>query len=288
MSEGNLTALRALQSLERTGSISATAAELGLTQSAVSRAISGFEAGCKLTLVHRGARPLRLTEEGEAAAAHARRITGNLTALEQDLTSLRLNRSGTVRAGSFGPSASVRLLPRLLLKFKQLYPGIDVSLEEGNDEKALNDLVHERVDVSMLADPGEEFETLPVATDKLVALLPSEHQASEPLTQQDMANAPFIMTLAGSEPYILDWFRRGGTEPRITHRVQQTHSILALVAAGLGRAIVTDLSLPQDTPGVQAVPLAGAPAKEIVLARKHRPPRSRAAGLFWQTAAREL
>ncbi|MEX0301976.1 MAG: LysR substrate-binding domain-containing protein [Leisingera sp.] len=109
-----------------------------------------------------------------------------------------------------------------------------------------------------------------------------------PRHQEERRTHPLTKAWGGKAPQLPAWSPRGGPGAGVPHRVQQTHSILALVAAGLGRAIVTDLSLPQDTPGVQAVPLTGAPAKEIVLARKHRPPRSRAAKLFWQTAAREL
>lgn len=288
MQDLNITALRALQSLERTGRVSATAEELGLTQPAVSRAIAALEAASGVALLHRGARPLALTEEGQTAAAYARDITGALGAFAQQMESFRTHRSGSVRAGSFGASASTRILPPLLKDFAARYPGIQVEVSESDDSRALDDLRAGLTDLSVLADPGDAFETVPIATDKLIALVPSGSPGSGLLTPADLAQGPFIMTQGGSEPFILDWFRAAGVMPQAVHRVLQTHSILAMVANGLGRAVVAGLSLPEKTPGVQQLQLADAPERRIVLARKHQPPRSHAAAALWDFAERRF
>lgn len=288
MQDANITALRALQSLERTGSVSATAAELGLTQPAVSRAIAALEAAAGVALLHRGARPLTLTEEGQTAAAYARDITGALGALAQQMESFRTHRSGSVRMGSFGASASTRILPPLLKDFAARHPGIQVEISEAHDTRALEDLRAGLTDLSVLADPGEDFETLPIAADELVALVPAGSTEQGPMSPEDLAKGPFIMTLGGSEPFIREWFRAAGVIPQVMHRVRQTHSILALTASGLGRAIVAGLSLPEDTPGVRQLPLKDAPERCIVLARKHQPPRSHAAAGLWSFAERRF
>ena len=288
MQDANITALKAVQSLERTGSVSATAAELGLTQPAVSRAIAALEAAAGVALLHRGARPLTLTEAGQTAAAYARDITGALGALSQQMESFRTHRSGSVRMGSFGAIASTRILPPQLKGFGAQHPGVQVEISEADDTRALEDLQAGLTDLSVLADPGEAFETLPVATDELVALVPAGGSGKTVMTPQELAEGPFIMTQGGSEPFIQEWFRAAGVMPEVTHRIRQTHSILAMVSSGLGRAIVAGLSLPEETPGVQQLPLQNAPERHIVLARKHQPPRSHAAAGFWEFAERRF
>lgn len=140
------------------------------------------------------------------------------------------------------------------------------------------------VDLAFLADPGEEFETIPVATNQLVALVPAKSKLASyaVLKQNDLAAEPFIMTLGGSETYIHEWFSQANIDPKITHRVLQAHSILSLVRANLGNAIVAKLSLPETIAGVSQVSLFKTKASRLVLARKYQTPYSNAAELFWK------
>ncbi len=287
-----LTALRALESLINTGSVSLTAVDLGITQSAVSRSIAGLEKMVGLTLVRRGVRPLELTEEGHVVVAHAQDVIQTLSSLDDRLSALRRNKAGSVQIGSFGASASTRILPPLLMNFAKSYPAISAHITEATDAETLQSLQRDLVDMAVLADPGEDYDILPLATDQLVALVPDgsplANQASLPsginsgLNPRDFFATPFIMTLGGSEPTITSWFGDTIGDLVISQRVQQTHSILALVRAGLGNAIVAALSLPEETQGITRIPLAQAPTTNIVLARKPLEPRSKAAGLFWK------
>ncbi|MEQ8895997.1 MAG: LysR family transcriptional regulator [Roseovarius sp.] len=283
MTDPSITVLRALKSLRTTGSVSRTAAELGLTQSAVSRAIASYEQATGLTLLRRDARPLTLTEAGEVMVAHATDIDRSLSALAEELAALRKNRAGTLRIGSFGPTASTRILPALLSRFRKAHPGISVSIREGPDDTTREAVSKGLTDIAVLSDPIDEFDALPIATDRLIALLPEGDPlaAQSAISPGDLAARPFIMTLAGNEPAILDWFRQAGHRPDIRHRVQQTHSILALVGAGQGAAIVASLSLPQDMAGIRPVPLEPDTRRQIYLVRKPGTPRSTAVTAFW-------
>ena len=280
----SLTSLRALCSLANTGNVSLTAAELGLTQPAVSRSISTLENLVGLTLVQRSTRPLELTREGEIVAAHAHDLNLIIAALGERLADLRRNRAGSVRIGSFGASASSHILPPLVKRFSKRYPAVMLNILEADDDQTLDNLQRGLVDMAFLADPGDEFETVPVATDRLVGLVPSGSPLAgrDELTQGDLASQPFIMTQGGSESYILDWFGQAGIEPQVTHRVLQAHSIVALVKASLGNAIVASLSLPEPADGVCRVPLVNAGTNQLVMARTYQSPYSNAADLFWR------
>lgn len=279
----SLTALRALKSLESTGSVSRTAEELGITQSAISRSIANLEKNSGLSFIRRDVRPLELTEEGQVAVSHAHEIDKSVCVLGERLEALRRNKVGSVRVGSFGASASTHLLPGLVQKFKKHYPEIELSIQEDTDQDALLALKENHVDVSVIRDPGEAFDTVFLQNDQLVALVPdnAELALSEYVKPTMMANKPFIFSLGGSGPAILKWFDRDGIAPLISHRISQTLSILAMVKAGLGYSIVSSLSLPKETGGIKVLPLDPASGVRIVMARKPLEPRSKAAGLFW-------
>ena len=279
----SLTALRSLKNLETTGSISKTAQELGLTQSAVSRSIANLEKSSGLRFFRRDVRPLELTEEGKIAVSHAIEIDKSVLALGERLEALRRNKAGSVRIGSFGASASTHLLPELLQGFSQRYPHIEFSIQEDPDQGALQALQENRIDVGVIRDPGENFDTITLTNDRLVALISENDKLalSKKVTPKLLANKPFIFSLGGSGPAILKWFDRDEVEPLISHRIHQTFSILSMVKAGFGNAIISSLSIPKEVEGVKLVPLNPTSEFRVVLARKPLEPRSKAAGLFW-------
>lgn len=281
--EPSLAVLRALQSIHETGSVSQTANALGVTQSAVSRAIGKYEKAIGLQVLCRDTRPLTLTEEGLLVAAHATEIDRSIRTLDDRLKALRQGKDGVVRIGSFGSSATSRILPALLAKFAKLYPRISVSIGEGSDERTRADLINGNVDVAVLGDPVDDFDAIPIATDELVALVPKDFAISARtiVTPDDLDSTPFVMTLAGSEPAILEWFEASGVTPNIKHRIQQTHSILALVGAGMGVAIVTSLSLPDTLQGVTVKPLRPTTERQIHLVKRSGSSNSNAVDIFW-------
>lgn len=286
----SFTVLRALKYIEINGSVSKTAAILGLTQSAVSRAITNYEKSIGLELLRRDTRPISLTEEGLLVANHALEIDRSVSTLLERLTAVRAKKSGTVRVGSFGPTASANILPKLLVRFGRQYPNLSVSIQEGPDDVIRSDLIKGNVDVAILADPTDDFDAISVAEDRLVALVPERSSLAKKaeINATDLITDPFIMPLAGSEPSILDWFQKSNIEPNIKHRVQQTHSILALVRAELGNSIVTSLSLPKEIQGVRIKRLSLSVDREIFLVKKLSSPRSNAAAVFWAFATKEF
>ena len=283
INDPSITVLRALKSIERTGSVSKTAIELGLTQSAVSRSIATYEKTLGLNLLRRDTRPLTLTEEGELVVSHAVEIDRSIVTLNERLQAVKQNKAGTITIGSFGPTASTHLLPSLLAQFTRMHPEISISIQEQPDNNTRLALINENVDVAVLSELTEEFDAIPIAADQLVALVPkgSSLYSQSSVSPCELEKTPFIMTLAGSEPLILDWFHREGVQPNIRHRIQQTNSILALVKKGFGNAIVTSLSLPHGLEGVKAVPLYPTTERQIYLVKKHGSTRSNATALFW-------
>ena len=273
-------ALRALPVIEHLQSVSAAAANLGVSQPAVSRAIATLEKHLGVSVLKRGRLPVTLTDEGARLAEYSRREALLLKDALRDVEDARRLRTGTVRVGSFGSSASTRILPDLIAGFTKLYPHVVIEVREIGDKGMAQALRDGVVDVALLVDPdGDTFEVVYLATDQLIALLPND--AGSSVTAEALADMPFVMTKGGSEPLIRRWFARSGQVPNVRHEVQQISSILAFVRAGLGVAVIAELALPDDHHGIHVVPLAPPAPRQVVLARARTTPRTPSADAFW-------
>jgi len=285
------TALNALRHIEQTGSLTKAAQLLKVSQPAVSKAIAAEEKLLGVQLLRRGTRPLRLTAEGELLARHAERSAEMLEAVLADIEARRRHQAGLVRVGSFGASGSTRILPGLLGGFRSHYPKIGVTITEKPNREIVADLRADLVDVAVrVEEEGEEFESIPLPSDRLVALVP----ADGPLAKIGAVSAamfqqhPFIMSKGGSEPMIRQWFAQAGITPRIDHTVLQVTSIMALVNAGQGLSIMAEMALPALPPNVLTLPLSPDMPRHITMTRLRSAMRSTAAETFWHYAERNF
>lgn len=104
---------------------------LGISQSAVSHAIKALEQELGVELFRRHQSLVELSDIGAQLLGRARAMLGLANTLQQEAADARGMKRGTLRIGSFGPTASIRLLPTLLQQFRQAYPGIEVHVDEG-------------------------------------------------------------------------------------------------------------------------------------------------------------
>lgn len=284
------TALNALRHIEDTGSLTQAAQLLGISQPAVSKAIAAEERNLGVTLLRRGTRPLRLTVEGEILARYADRSAAMLREVLDDIDARRRHQSGLIRMGSFGASASTRVLPAMLQDFRKLHPQIGVTIMEAPNVDIMAALRADLVDFAVMIEAqGEEFENIAMPSDRLVALVPtaSAYAREQAIDAALFQEQPFIMSKGGSEPLIRDWFARSNIlEPRVDHAVLQITSILALVGAGLGLSIMAEMALPPLPGNVKVLPLAPEMPRQITVARHHGAMRSAAAEAFWDFAER--
>ncbi|KIZ47871.1 MULTISPECIES: LysR family transcriptional regulator [Rhodopseudomonas] len=281
-------ALRLLPLLERYGNFSEAARALEVSQPAASKAIARAEALCGVALVVRGRRPVVLSAEGRILAEHALRQDELAQQTARRLHDSRAHGSGLVRIASFGASASTHILPGLVAAIARRRAALLIEILERTDQPALQALRDGLVDFSIVNDNDDpDLELMPLARDRLVALI----RAKDPLAQRATLDAkalsspPFILSMGGSEPLIRAWFARGGHEPSIQHSIQQITSILAMVRAGMGVAIIAEMAVPETHAGVVTVPLAPGFPRTICLARRIGGFASHAAEIVWDTAA---
>lgn len=227
-------------------SFTAAALQLGISQSAVSHAIRALEKELNVKLFRRLKADTELTEIGGRLLLRAREMLGLFETISQEAADAQGLRTGTLRIGSFGPSSSLRLLPALLKKYRQEYPGIEIHIDEGADQDVKQWILDRRIDVGFVVLPEDRFETYALAEDQMLVLLPQTHQLAtqESVRLEALCNDPFIMTEAGSAHIVTSLFNASNLMPNVRFRSAQVMSTLALVARGEGVTILAELALP--------------------------------------------
>ena len=263
-----LTQLEIFSTVAARRGFTAAALQLGISQSGVSHAIEALEQEFGVALLRRG-KNLELTDVGARLLRQAQAMLGLAESMRQEASDARGMKRGTLRIGSFGPTASLRLLPPVLEKYRAVYPGIEIHVDEGPDGEVAQWLTDHRVDIGFVTLPDERFDTFPLMEDQLVALLPLAHPLvkKNAVTLEELCASPFAMTRAGSEDIIGGLFRALRLQPTIRWRSLQLVSTIAAVARGEAVSIVAESALPSDkAAGYVKKPLRPAARRQVALA----------------------
>jgi DNA-binding transcriptional LysR family regulator len=263
----------------------------------VSQQIATLERAVGHRLVERpgGPRPVSLTEAGELVLRHANHITARLGAVRADLDALAAGEAGSVRIGTF-QSASAKLLPPTLTRFRDTWPHVGVELRNELNTSTLDDLVRGgQLDLAFSdIEPDETtlvYETLVV--DEYVLVVPPW----SPLVEQapiDLRDLDDIDLVSGSLTNdtcglrIAKQLEDARVRPRVVFRSDDNLTTQRLVASGLGLAVMPLLAVEQFVPDaeVAVLPLNETSAFRRTIGIVWHPDRyrSRAAEAFVETA----
>ena len=267
--------LRVLAAIDATGSFSAAAQSLALTQSAVSQHIAALERAVGLPLVERGSRPVQLTDAGFALSRHAAGIFARLDAAEQELAEIAGRRQGRLRFGCF-PTMLATLMPPAFARFRTQHPDVRLIIVDDHLHRLLPRLEAGELDLAIIYDHdalgdvgARDLLRTPLLEDRFQAVLPTAHplaQRSSPLHLRDLRNESWIGGAASSA-----WYRivrhactQAGFTPTAAFASDDYIAVQALVAAGLGVSVIPGLAVAHPLPGVAVRQLAsGAPARRI-------------------------
>ncbi|POA17601.1 LysR family transcriptional regulator [Pseudomonas sp. FW300-N1A1] len=264
-----LTQLEIFSRVAELQSFTSAANRLGISQSAVSHAIKSLEQELGVELLRRHPSRVELSDIGQPLLLRARAMLGLASTLRQEAADARGMKRGTLRIGSFGPTASIKLLPMILQQYRATWPGIEVHIDEGPDRQVMQWLEERRIDVGFVVLPEERFDTFALVEDQMVALLPQHHPLAQrdSLRLSDLCHDPFILTEAGSAELVSRLFSAARLTPDIRYRSSQLLSTLETVSRGDALTIVAEGSLP-DTPQPRYVkrPLSPEVKRQVGLA----------------------
>ncbi|WP_086695090.1 LysR family transcriptional regulator [Streptomyces recifensis] len=297
----NLERLRTLHAFARHGSVSAAAETLHVTTSAVSQQLGKLEREAGQRLLAKNGRGVRLTDAGRLLSEHAARILSQVELAQSDLEAHRGQVAGELRMSAF-PTAARGLFPAALAALRAQHPALRLRSCELEPELGVAGVARGDLDLAVVLDwynkPMPVPDGLvkePLLDDPAEVALPAGH----PLAGRDEVD---LAEFAGDEwitwgegefchEWLLFTLRSKGVEPIVGHRAGETHTQLALVAAGLGVCIAPLLGRDPVPPGVVLVPLKQRVRRHVYVlwrADADRRPSIRAAVDALRTAAARL
>ena len=145
--------LRIFESVARHNSMSRAAAEMHLTQPAVSMQIKQLEEQIGVPLLEQNGRRLYLTDAGQELRGHAQRFAAQTLELQAAMDQYRDLERGVLRIAVI--STANYFLPPLIAAYSDRHPGVRISLQVANRESVLSSLVDHRTDIAITGEPPE-------------------------------------------------------------------------------------------------------------------------------------
>ncbi|MEU7229058.1 LysR family transcriptional regulator [Streptomyces chrestomyceticus] len=261
----NLDRLRTLSAVARHGSVSAAADGLHVTTSAVSQQLAKLERETGQQLLAKNGRGVRLTDAGRLLADHAVRILSQVELAQAELEAHRGQAVGELRLGAF-PTAARGLFPAALAGLRAEHPQLRPLLREMEPEAAVRCVMRGDIDLGVVLDwhnrplsLPEGLAKVPILNDPADVAMPADH----PLAHRDsvelaeLADDEWVSWPQGEfcHEWLMFTLRSQGIEPRIAHMVEEHHTQLALIGAGLGVAVAPRLGRGPVPAGVRVVPV---------------------------------
>src|ERR1017187_65831 len=259
--------LRLLRELAHRGTIAAVADALAYKPSAVSQQLAALEREAGVPLLRRTGRRVALTPAGAALAEQTEAVLALLEQASAELAAPRGGLTGPLRIGAF-PTAVRTILPAALVALGRDHPGLELMVTE-LDPAAVPDalrtgaldvaLVHEYDYVPTELDPALGTESLIEETIYLASAGAQPEPGTDPVIHQ--RDAPWIMASPGTLCHTMAMraCQVAGFAPRVRHYADDFATVLALVAAGQGVALVPQLGAIGGPPDVVLTPLRTRP-----------------------------
>ncbi|MFG2988065.1 LysR substrate-binding domain-containing protein [Streptomyces sp. NPDC048257] len=252
--------LRLLRELARRGTIAAVAEALTFSPSAVSQQLGVLEREAGLPLLERTGRRVRLTPAGQNLVRHAEAVLERLEQADADLAEARGGLAGALRIGAF-PTATRAIVPAALIDLARRHPGLEPMVSETDPAAVAHALRAGDLDVALVhaydfvpAEPEPGLATEPLYGEAMYLAAPAGDDPGPPgepgepdqgAALRAHARAPWITATPGTLCHAMTVraCQAAGFTPRVRHRVDEFATVLALVAAGQGVAVVPQLGV---------------------------------------------
>ncbi|KIL98110.1 Transcriptional regulator ligR LysR family [Paramagnetospirillum magnetotacticum MS-1] len=241
----NLKQLEYFVRVAELGSFSKAAMVLDIAQPALSRQVRLLETDLRANLLHRTGRGVALTEAGQKLFDHAVGILQSVERATEDLESARGEPAGRIVIG-LPPSIGRRLILPLVERFRTTLPKARLAIVEGLSTHVTEWIATGRVDLGLVHNP-EPNPAIEVTrlTDEPLGLVGPADESSAPLRWSELGAYPLILPERGHAMRRLLEAQAGfaGVRLKVVMEVSSIPSILDLVAAGYGHAVLTETAL---------------------------------------------
>ena len=254
------------------------AKRLSMTQPPLSQALAGLERELGVRLLERTRRRVALTRAGVAFLEEARATLARAAQAVEAARRAHRGESGSLAVGYLAATAFT-LLPLVLRDFRRAFPDVKLELRELTIPQQLAALLKGDIEVGLLRPPVAQAELASetILSEPFVLALPARHPlaALKRVPARRLAEEPFI--LFPRQPglvfhdLVMGFCLRNGFTPRVAQEAYQTHTVVGLVSAGIGVALV-----PAST---RRIGLAGVAYRSL----REATPQSRTA-LAWRRA----
>lgn len=273
--------LRVLQAVADHHTVTAAAAALYLTPSAVSQQLAALEQETGHTLLLRSGKGVQLTSAGELLLSHAATILTQVEQAEAELAAHAGGTAGDVPVAGFASGISEVLAPALTC-LRTEHPDIRLRVRDAEGDEAMQLLLDGEVDLALTVEyRGEPHRDDPRLTrialyaEPFDALLPADHRlVGEPgVRLAALAGDEWIGPYPGNPCYEVTQLacERAGFRPTMRHSSDDFRAVASLVGAGAGVALVPRSALHGiDLSAVAAVPVSGPSATRRVFATMRR------------------
>lgn len=240
--------LRYFLAVAEEASFTKAAERVGIGQPPLSRQIKDLEAEVGALLFHRLAHGAELTEAGRAFMEAVSGIPSQTAEAVRLARRAARGETGVLGLGSIGSAVINPIVSSAIRSFRRAYPDVELRLEEATSAVLAAGLREGRLGAAIIRPTQADARDLRfhvIAEDELMAALPVGHPlaASEvPVALGDLAEEPLIITPreigAGMFDTVVEACRQSGFEPRFGQSAPQIATMLSLVAAEFGVAII--------------------------------------------------
>lgn len=271
----SLSRLRILRELHRLGTLAEVARALSYTPSAISQQLSLLERECRVQLLERVGRRVRLTNEALALVAHTEVVLARLEQAEAELAVANPSMSGTLNVASF-QTAVLSFAPKALTLMAERYPDVNVEITQREVGPAFDGLLSHDFDLIL----GEEYPGIPdqvrsgvdraeLISDPLRLVLPQDGPLSaRPRTLRDVASFPWALDPSGTMTgqWARAECRKAGFEPLVRFDTPDLLMHAHLARTGHAAAFIPALIAAQYLGGTQILGLPGDPHRTLFTA----------------------
>ncbi len=251
----NLRSLRHFVAVAEELHFGRAAARLHMTQPPLSQSIQALEQELGVVLFNRTNRSVSLTPVGALWLPHVRQILDKTEGLPQVAQRLARGEIGTLRL-SFVSSTVYGVLPALVSRFSMMFPDVEITLKEATSNIQIQTLLNNEIDAGLVIAPTHrdfppKLDYYPISSEPLVIAMPEQwlHEKEEignleTVNLRDMAHLPLILFPRESSPALHDlitgYYAHLGIEPLLGQQAIQMQTMIGLVSAGMGFALVPD------------------------------------------------